>query len=122
MLFDAKTVWSARGGASQRFGSNFQISPNGKFVAFDDWLHAEPITILNLENGEQKRIRAPQEVEESSHYYQYPFAVKGWSDDSMNLIVEVAGYRAESGPQGGSGEYREAWLIDRETGSARRKK
>lgn len=122
LLLDGKVVWSARNGTSRRLGSNFHVSPNERFVAFDGWLHAEPIVILDLETGEQSPVRAPQEVEESSHYYQYPFTVSGWSEDSAKLFVEVTGSRPEFGPPGGPKEYRETWQIDRETGLATRKR
>lgn len=57
LLHDGKTVWSCY---RSSFGRNFIVSPDGKFVSFDDWLYSNRSTVLNLETGQTRLITPPQ--------------------------------------------------------------
>ena len=57
LLRDGKTVWSCY---RSSFGRNFAVSPDGRFVSFDDWLYSDRSTVLNLETGQERLITPPQ--------------------------------------------------------------
>ena len=112
LLFEGRPVWSTR------FCSALCVSPNEKFVAIEHWLHSEPIVVLNLRTGRRTPIQAPEEINEYSHYYVYPFTLKGWTEDSSAVIVEVTGTYVQTEPTRELMSYRESWHVDVETGRA----
>ncbi len=108
LRFDGRTVWSARIRTPREFGEGFHVSPSGKLVAIEHWLHSRPMVILNVETAAEMPIRAPDELKSYVHTYVYPFSFKRWADDSSSVIVEVER----------SGGQRETWRVNLETGEA----
>ena len=114
LQFKGKTLWSGRMRGASELGRNFQASPDGRFVALEDWLHGGPISIVDVNTGNIAKLPVPQSLaDRADHDYVYPFDLVGWSQDSRSITVRVTGdYVKEAGSRLA---YRELWTVDIDT-------
>lgn len=120
LLFDGKQVWSSRSGASRRLRGIFHVSPDERFVAFEDWLHAKPVVIMNLATRQSIAVPSPDGKGLDDHYYVYPFSLHRWLDDSSAILAYVSGTFIDAGSRPSLLAYRDTWQIDPVTGSSYR--
>jgi hypothetical protein len=112
LLRDGKKIWSSHERAPATLGRNFQASPDSRFVAFDDWLHAKPVTLLDLETGQEKVIDFAPALRDMRHHGSNHFSVKGWSSDAAALILGIS----ESYMERGTADVTATWQVDPRTG------
>jgi hypothetical protein len=116
-----KTLWSGGLRGVGDLGVNFQPSPDGRFVAFEHWLHSKPIRIVNVSSGRTFTIPAPGPLpERDNHYYVYPFDLVSWSEESDAITVRVTGTCVNDEREFLG--YRELWTVDVATLKATRTK